>query len=179
MKAFTTRQIALNGLAAGLYAAVTILTASFAYGNIQFRLAEALCLLAALEPGLTVGLTLGCLIANIFSTVSALDIIVSTLATFLSCLLLRHIKKSVLLPLPLIFCNALLVGAMLSFVSFPAEAFWSGFAIFALEVAAGEAAVLYFLGLPLYCFFEKTQLIARLLGGAAQSDCKARGNVIR
>lgn len=71
----TSRQIALNGLVAGLYAAVTILTASFAYGNIQFRIAEALCPLVALEPSLTIGLTLGCLIANLFSTVSALDII--------------------------------------------------------------------------------------------------------
>ncbi len=50
MKHITSRQIALNGLIAGLYAVVTILTASFAYGNIQFRLAEALCLLVALEP---------------------------------------------------------------------------------------------------------------------------------
>ena len=33
MKHITSRQIALNGLVAGLYAAVTILTASFAYGN--------------------------------------------------------------------------------------------------------------------------------------------------
>ena len=63
MKNYTTRQIALNGLVAGLYAAVTILTASFAYGNIQFRFAEALCPLVAIEPSLTIGLTLGCLIA--------------------------------------------------------------------------------------------------------------------
>lgn len=40
MKKITSRQIALNGLVAGLYAAVTILTASFAYGNIQFRIAK-------------------------------------------------------------------------------------------------------------------------------------------
>lgn len=31
MKKLTTRQIALNGVVAGLYAAITILTASFAY----------------------------------------------------------------------------------------------------------------------------------------------------
>ena len=63
MKKLTTRQIALNGVVAGLYAAITILTASFAYGNIQFRIADALCVLVVLEPSLTVGLTLGCLIA--------------------------------------------------------------------------------------------------------------------
>ncbi len=113
MKHITSRQIALNGLIAGLYAVVTILTASFAYGNIQFRLAEALCLLVALEPTLTVGLTLGCLIANLFSTVSALDIIVGTAATLLACLLTRYIKNTWLLPLPTILCNMLMVGAML------------------------------------------------------------------
>lgn len=55
MKKLTTRQIALNGVVAGLYAAITILTASFAYGNIQFRIADSLCVLVVLEPSLTVG----------------------------------------------------------------------------------------------------------------------------
>ena len=50
MKKLTTRQIALNGVVAGLYAAITILTASFAYGNIQFRIADSLCVLVVLEP---------------------------------------------------------------------------------------------------------------------------------
>ena len=50
MKKLTTRQIALNGVVAGLYAAITILTASFAYGNIQFRIADAMCLLVCIEP---------------------------------------------------------------------------------------------------------------------------------
>ena len=80
MKKLNTRQIALNGVVAGLYAAITILTASFAYGDIQFRIADAMCLLVVLEPSLTVGLTLGCVIANIFSTVSVLDIVVGSAA---------------------------------------------------------------------------------------------------
>ena len=48
MKKITTRQIALNGVVAGLYVAITILTASFAYGNIQFRVADAMCLLVCI-----------------------------------------------------------------------------------------------------------------------------------
>ena len=166
MKNYTTRQIALNGLVAGLYAAVTILTASFAYGNIQFRLAEALCPLVAIEPTLTIGLTLGCLIANLFSTVSALDIVVGTAATLLGCLLTRYVKKTWLLPLPTILCNLFLVGAMLSAVLLPAAEFFKGLAVFGLEVGAGEAAVLYLLGVPLYRFMRKTALIDRLLGRA-------------
>ena len=60
MKKFTVKQLALNGVVAALYAALTILTASFAYGPVQFRLYEALCVLVCFEPTLTVGLTLGC-----------------------------------------------------------------------------------------------------------------------
>ena len=126
--------------------------------------AEALCPLVALEPSLTIGLTLGCLIANLFSTVSALDIIVGTAATLLACLLTRYIKKVWALPLPTILCNMLMVGAMLSAVFMPASEFWKGLAVFGAEVGAGEAVVLYILGIPLYQFIRKTKLIDKLLG---------------
>ena len=163
MKKLNTRQIALNGIVAGLYAAVTILTASFAYGNIQFRISEALMMLLLFEPSLTVGLTIGCLIANLFSTVSVLDIIIGTAATLLACLLTTRIKKPWLAPLPTILVNAVMVGAMLSWLYMPAEEFWSGLLVFGAEVGAGEAAVLYVLGLPLYYGMKKTGFIDKLL----------------
>ena len=142
MKKLTTRQIALNGVVAGLYAAITILTASFAYGNIQFRIADALCVLVVLEPSLTVGLTLGCLISNIFSTVSALDIVIGTAGTLLGCLLAARVKKDWLVPVPVILANAVLVGAMLAYVLTP-DALIQGFFINGGEVLVGEAVVLY------------------------------------
>ena len=162
MKKLNTRQIALNGVVAGLYAAITILTASFAYGDIQFRIADALCLLVALEPSLTVGLTLGCVIANIFSAVSVLDIVVGSAATLIGCMLTARMKKTGLLPLPTILGNAVLGGAMLAFVLTP-ETFWSGFALMGAQVAAGEVAVLYILGVPLYLSFRKSDILGRLL----------------
>ena len=164
MKKLTTRQIALNGVVAGLYAAVTILTASFAYGNIQFRIADALCVLVVLEPSLTIGLTLGCLIANIFSTVSALDIVIGTAGTLLGCLLAAKVRKDWLVPVPVILANAILVGAMLAYVLTP-NALLQGFLINGGEVLLGEAAVLYALGVPLLLFFRKTGLMDRLLNG--------------
>lgn len=165
MKKLNTRQIALNGIVAGLYAAITILTASFAYGNIQFRISEALMMLLLFEPSLTVGLTLGCLIANIFSTVSisVLDMVVGTSATLLACLLTTRIKKPWLAPLPTILVNAVMVGAMLSWLYMPSEQFWNGLLVFGGEVGAGEAAVLYVLGIPLYYAMKKTNFIEKLL----------------
>ena len=162
MKHITSRQIALNGLIAGLYAVVTILTASFAYGNIQFRLAEALCLLVALEPTLTVGLTLGCLISNIFSTVSALDIVIGTAGTLLGCLLAARVKKDWLVPVPIMLANAVLVGAMLAYVLTP-TALVQGFFINGGEVLLGEAVVLYLLGVPLLVFFRKNGVMEKLM----------------
>ena len=164
MKKLNTRQIALNGIVAGLYAAITILTASFAYGNIQFRISEALMMLLLFEPHLTIGLTIGCLIANLFSTVSVLDIVIGTAATLLACLLTTRIKKPWLAPLPTILVNAVMVGAMLSAVLMPASEFWKGLAVFGAEVGSGEAVVLYILGIPLYQFIRKTKLIDKLLG---------------
>ena len=162
MKKLNTRQIALNGVVAGLYAAITILTASFAYGDIQVRIADAMCLLVVLEPSLTVGLTLGCVIANIFSTVSVLDIVVGSAATLIGCLLTARMKKTWLLPLPTILANAVLVGAMLAFVLTP-ETFWLGFALKGAQVAAGEITVLYVLGVPLYLFMKKENVIGKIL----------------
>ena len=164
MKKLTTRQIALNGVVAGLYAAITILTASFAYGNIQFRIADSLCVLVVLEPSLTVGLTLGCLISNIFSTVSALG----TAGTLLGCLLAARVKKDWLVPVPVILANAVLVGAMLAYVLTP-DALVQGFFINGGEVLLGEAVVLYLLGVPLLLFFRRSGLMEKLLHGAHPS----------
>lgn len=163
MKRFTTKQIALCGIIAGLYAAITILTASFAYGNIQFRIAESLCLLVCIDPCVTVGVTLGCLIANLFSTVSVLDIFVGTSATLLACLLTCRIKNVWLAPLPTIVTNGVLVGAMLAWVSIGENGFWRAFLLYGAEVAAGELAVLYVIGVPLLVAAKRSEFFRKLI----------------
>ena len=51
---------------------------------------------------------------------------------------------------------------MLAFVLTP-EAFWQGFALKGAQVAAGEIAVLYVLGVPLYLFMKKENVIGKIL----------------
>ena len=72
--------------------------------------------------------------------------------------------KPWLAPLPTMLVHAGMVGAMLSAVLMPASEFWKGLAVFGAEVGAGEAVVLYILGIPLYQFIRKTKLIDKLLG---------------
>jgi uncharacterized membrane protein len=161
MKNFKLRRLTFCGILAAVYAAVTIATASFSYGPIQFRLSEALCILPWFAPWTTWGLVLGCLLANLFSTVTALDVVVGTAATLLGCLLTAKIRCRWLVPLPTILCNGVLVGAMLALVLAP-DAVLPSFFLFGGEVAAGEAAVLYALGLPLLLLLDRHRLGEKL-----------------
>lgn len=156
-----TKRIAFCGVIAAVYAAVTISTAALSYGPIQFRISEALCVLPFFLPYTTFGLFAGCLIANIFSTVSALDIIIGSAATLIGCLWTSKVKNPYLAPLPTVICNWIMVGAMLAYVYTP-DAFLSGFITMGAEVAVGEAAVMGLLGLPLTLYLDKTGLCQRL-----------------
>ena len=69
------------------------------------------------------------------------------------------------MPLPVIFANAVLVGAMLAYVLTP-DALVQGFFINGGEVLLGEAVVLYLLGMPLLLFFRRSGLMEKLLRGA-------------
>ncbi len=161
---FTVRQICVCAIIAAIYVVVTLLTSSFAYGLAQFRLSDALVVLCWFEPVLGVGLTLGCFLANIFSTVSALDMVIGTLATALACLWTIQLKgeKAWLIPLPNVLVNALLVGGMLAWVLFP-DNLLMGFVLAFAQVGFGELVVMYILGLPLFLYVKKTGFMDKLL----------------
>jgi len=158
-----TRKLCACAIVAALYAAITIVTAPFSYGLIQFRLSEALVVLCAFEPFLAAGITLGCFLANLFSTVTALDLVVGTLATGLACLWTMRCRKSWLIPLPNVLVNAVLVGGMLAFVLFP-DNLLMGFVLAFLQVGFGELVVMYGLGLPLLLFARRTGFVEQVLG---------------
>lgn len=158
--------LALNGVLAALYAVITLATASFAYGPIQFRVADALCVLPFFAPSTSLGLFLGCLIANLFSPVSTLDIVIGSAATLIGCLIAGRMKHKWLCPLPTILANTVMVGAMLACVYTP-DALLAGFLTMGAQVAAGEIAVMAALGLPLIAWLSKTNAVAKLLGEPA------------
>lgn len=89
----TTKAITANAFIAALYAVITILCAPLSYEFSQFRFSEALNLLVFFNPTYTIGLTVGCLIANVASTVGPLDMVFGTLATLISCLLIVWFSK--------------------------------------------------------------------------------------
>ena len=167
---FTNRRIAFAGTLAAVYAAVTLLTASFAYGPVQFRIAEALSVFCCFTPTAVVGMFIGCMAANLASTVSPMDIVVGSFATLLAGLITWAMSRRIeekrslvwLVPLPTVLCNAVLVGAEIAVFS-DEQAFLPGWLANGLSVGAGEAAVLYALGVPLLFYLLKNAGLVREL----------------
>jgi uncharacterized membrane protein len=147
-----TEKIVKTGLIAAIYAVLTILIAPLGYGPIQFRISEVLVLLAFLNPFYTAGLTLGCLLANIFGGLGVLDIVFGTLATFISCkgieLTRKYIKKDnlslILASLWPVVINGIIIGIMLAYVeNIP-------FYIPAIQVALSEFIIVTIIGVPVF-----------------------------
>lgn len=163
------RQMIYGAMIAALYVALTysqnLLIPGSASMAIQFRAAEALCVLALFTPAAISGLTIGTLLFNItYAQALPLDFLVGTLATLFAVISMRvcrglTIKGFPLLSLlmPAIF-NGLLVGWELSV--YIGGAFWFN----AVTVAIGEAAVLLTLGSALYYSLRIRGLDKKLFG---------------
>lgn len=182
-----TQHISRVGMIAATYAALTLIVTLFlsglAWGPIQFRLSEALCVLALFTPDAIPGLTLGCALANIVNialsgtgTLGLLDVVFGSLATLLGATFTWHFhdKPKLALVGPVLF-NALIVPAYLplmltalGFTTIPftsislSESYILVYLFGAMTVGIGEAVVMYALGMPLYHALAKTSLSDRL-----------------
>lgn len=164
-----TRFLTHGALIAALYAALTHLQNLLLPGSatwvVQFRVSEALCVLALFTPAAIPGLSVGCLLFNLtFAHTLPLDFFIGTLATFLatgSMYLLRNVTQKgyplLAMTMPAVF-NAVLVGWELSFY------IGGGFLINFISVFVGEAAVLFALGTALFYTMKTQNLDKRLFG---------------
>ena len=161
------RRLAHAAIIAALYAVLThmqnILLPGSASMAIQFRVSEALCILAFFTPAAIYGLAVGCLVFNITSAAALpLDFLVGSLATLIACWYMWHTRNLTVKGYPLVgmlmpaLFNALLVGWELTVY------IGGGFWINALYVAIGEAAVLLTLGTALYYAMRRRKLDKRL-----------------
>lgn len=176
--AYATKQraqrLARIGIIAALYAALTLATFLFlgglAWGPVQFRISEAVVVIALFTADAIPGLTLGCVIANLANMVISgtgalglLDVFFGSLATALGAWFTWKNRKNV--PIALlgpVLANAVIVSAYLpillqglGFYTIPFTTieldgsypfmFLFGF----ITTGLGEAVVLYVLGAPL------------------------------
>ena len=170
-----TKKLVYEAVIAAVYAALTLLLAPISYGSVQFRVSEVLCILPYFFPGSVWGLTVGCLLANILGPNGPLDVVVGTAASLLAALATAGIGKAAGKTDPtrwsmnLLACfmpvaaNGLLVGAELAYL-FPLDSgFRTSFLVFGLQVAGGEAVVLYVLGLPAMRYLLKNEKLRGVL----------------
>ena len=172
MKPLSVRRLTFAALIAAVYAVVTMLTASFAYGPVQFRIAEALCILPFFLPFTTWGLFVGCILANLMSPVGVLDVVFGSLATLGCCLCAAALGrrwdgaswgKCIAACLMPVVWNAVIVGALLALTAGEEEgAKVALFFLYGAEVGLGEAVVMFVLGLPLLRWLPKSNFFPPL-----------------
>ncbi len=141
----TSRFLVRAALYAALYAVLTLAPGlnAIAYGEVQFRLAEALLVFACFDPAAVVGLTVGTGIGNLGSPMMPLDVVVGSSLTLIAAAAMHALGPRVIaLALPVVV-NGLGVAAMLALLlGLP---YWAS----AAWVGLGEAAVLFTAGLAL------------------------------
>ena len=161
----TVKIIARNGIVAALYFALTMLIYPLSFGMIQIRVSEVLVLLCFYRKDYTIGLTIGCAVANLFSGMP-LDVLIGSAATLIACLGIsfsKHLWVACLFP---VVANGLIIGAEL--VMFAGEeSFWvaAGF------VALGELGAMI-LGYILFFILRKRTRLLDLLGANQNREFK-------
>ena len=177
--------LARVGVIAAAYAACTLIAllflGSLAWGPIQFRVSEALCVLALFTPAAIPGLTLGCVIANVMNIVISgtgmlgmLDVVFGSLATFAGALFTWKMRRHPLVALAgPVLANALIVPAYLPlllqgvgfytipFTTISLDNSWLFMYLFGLvTTGVGEAFIIYLLGYPLARSLAKTPMFS-------------------
>lgn len=166
--------ITQTALIAALYAAFTLVCLLFlqglAWGPVQLRLSEAICVVALFTPAAIPGLTIGCVIANLanclisgLGALGMLDVVFGSLATLIGSIFCWKLRKRPALAISgFVIANALIVPAYLplllqglGYYTIPFTNISIDGAYFAMYVfgvvftGIGEAIVIYVLGLPL------------------------------
>ncbi|MBR1764858.1 MAG: QueT transporter family protein [Ruminococcus sp.] len=160
MEIFSARRVTTVGVVTALYVALTLMCSNFAYGQIQFRVSEMLMLLCFYNKDYIVSMTLGCFLANIFSSLGAVDLLFGTAATVIAAVLMYLCRKKTNLLVSSLFpvvSNALIVGAELKLVlGLP---FW----VNAAYVALGELVCVTILGVIVFKLLEKNKAFMKII----------------
>ncbi len=155
-----TRLMTESALIAAVYVALVLLFKPISFGAIQFRIAEALCVLPFFSLSAVPGLAIGCLLGNFFSGAAMPDVIFGTFATLLAAILsykLRTVSKW-LVCLPPILANAIIVPFVLQYAYGVTDGYFFLFA----TVGIGEILAVGVLGNVLLLALEgKKELIFR------------------
>ena len=163
---FTTKRLCRAGIIAALYVSLTYVFAPLAFGPVQVRPAEALCILPLFFPEAVPALYVGCMLSNLASPYFFYDVFIGSLATLFAAfgtyLVGKFVRKktwSVLLGglFPVLF-NALLIPIVIVFLCDGALGYASAsvaYFSYAASLFFTESLWVYGLGIPLYLSIQR------------------------
>ncbi|MFA6801024.1 MAG: QueT transporter family protein [Acholeplasmataceae bacterium] len=161
MNKLSLKDLIFQSLIGASYVVLVFVLYNFSYKALQFRVAESLLVLVFFNKKNAIGLLIGTFVANFLGDFGIIDAIFGTLTTFIVISFMLTLKKIKILSLlmPVIF-NGLYVAILVTVFSMTSQDTFltlllaMGPLIF-LTVAAGEAVVVYGIGLPLYYMLNK------------------------
>ena len=110
------KRISYNAIICALYVALVFIFSFMSYESIQVRIAEVLIFIVLINKRYTIGITMGCFIANLIGPFGLIDAIVGSIATYLCCIMLICVKRAWVGIFILPICN-ILVGLEIAFLS--------------------------------------------------------------
>lgn len=147
--------LAMSGIIAALYIAVTLLVGSFGFTEVQFRLSEMFNHLVAFNPRFAVGIIIGVFISNIFSPLGIYDLIfgvghsmITLGLLILICKFVKNIWARLVINTFLFTCTMFIIAFELN-LALELPFFWTW-----LTVAVGEFVVLA-VGAPIMYILNK------------------------
>ena len=144
-----TRFLVHAALLAAIYVVLTVAFAPISYGPVQVRISEMLTVLPFFTPAAIPGLFVGAMIANAYGGLGIIDVVVGSSATLVAALLTFRMKRKFLAPLPPVLVNAIVIGAMLSYL------FQLPLIPTMIYVGLGQLVACYGLGYPFMLAIEK------------------------
>jgi uncharacterized membrane protein len=147
-----TKSITRGALIGGLYFVLVLLFRSISFGigsiGLQLRVSELLTVLPFFFPEAILGLTIGCVLANMIpmSPFGWIDIFFGSLCTLIAAYLTYSLRKfnkpklAYLGIIPPIIVNALGVGLYVSIFATPEKVFsWKMYGLVSLSIFAGQS----------------------------------------
>ena len=174
MKNTKTQRLVMAAVIAAMYAALTYAQSFLLPGTttaaVQFRVSEVLNVLALFTPAAIPGLTIGCIISNIYSIGQGLplDMIFGSLATLGATLCIYFLRNAKIgsYPLPAMLMpalwNGVIVGWEIEYFFIEGDFHFADFLVQGGLVALGELGVMLVLGTLLYYVMIKRNLNTKL-----------------
>lgn len=155
----STQRITVCAVVAVLYVVLTTGFGIISYGPIQIRFAEILNLLAFFNPVFIFAITVGVFISNIFSPYGLVDMVLGTLASFISLVLVwasARLGSLLLASFWPIIVNAIII-AFLILIATNTPISFASFTPIAISISIGQSIAMLGMAYPIFKYLTKRQ----------------------